>query len=44
MSQAVPPDVVRSLKAPLPSLLGYQILPPFMGHVNGMHPNRLLEE
>ncbi|WP_440958391.1 phytanoyl-CoA dioxygenase family protein [Oceanicaulis sp. LC35] len=43
MSLAVPPDVVRTLRAPLPSLLGYQIHPPFMGHVNGMHPNRLLD-
>lgn len=44
MSQAVPPDIIKALKAPLPSLLGYQIHPPFMGHVNGMHPNRLLED
>ncbi|WP_306014933.1 phytanoyl-CoA dioxygenase family protein [Oceanicaulis sp. MMSF_3324] len=43
MSLAVPPDIVRTLDAPLPSLLGYQIHPPFMGHVNGMHPNRLLD-
>ena len=43
MSLSVPPDVVRTLDAPLPSLLGYQIHPPFMGHVNGMHPNRLLD-
>ncbi len=43
MSLAVPPQIVRTLKAPLPSLLGYQIHPPFMGHVNGMHPNRLLD-
>ena len=44
MSLSVPPDIVRTLRAPLPSLLGYQIHPPFMGHVNGMHPNRLLED
>ena len=43
MSLAVPPEIVRTLEAPLPSLLGYQIHPPFMGHVNGMHPNRLLD-
>ena len=43
MSLAVPPETVRTLDAPLPSLLGYQIHPPFMGHVNGMHPNRLLD-
>lgn len=42
MSLAVPPDVVAGLAEPLPSLLGYQIRPPFIGHVNGMHPKRLL--
>lgn len=26
------------------SMLGYSIHPPFMGHVNGMHPLRLLDE
>ena len=25
-------------------MLGYSIHPPFMGHVNGMHPLRLLDE
>jgi ectoine hydroxylase-related dioxygenase (phytanoyl-CoA dioxygenase family) len=44
MSLAVPPEIVAELEEPLPSLLGYQIHPPFMGHVNGMHPRRLLEE
>jgi hypothetical protein len=43
MSLAVPPAIVRTLDPPLRSLLGYQIHPPFMGHVNGMHPNRLLD-
>lgn len=42
MNLAVPPEKVADLPAPLPSLLGYQIHPPFMGHVNGMHPKRLL--
>lgn len=44
MSLAVTPDVVSTLNAPLPSLLGYQIRPPFMGHVNGLHPRRLLSD
>ncbi len=44
MSLSVPPKTVATLADPLPSLLGYQIHPPFMGHVNGMHPRRLLEE
>ena len=43
MSLAVPPQTVATLADPLASLLGYQIHPPFMGHVNGMHPRRLLE-
>ncbi len=43
MSLAVPPSIVRTLEPSLRSLLGYQIHPPFMGHVNGMHPNRLLD-
>lgn len=43
MSLAVPPDIVAGLDDPLPALLGYQIRPPFMGHVNGLHPKRLLE-
>jgi ectoine hydroxylase-related dioxygenase (phytanoyl-CoA dioxygenase family) len=42
MSLAVPPDIVADLAEPLPSLLGYQIRSPFMGHVNGLHPKRLL--
>lgn len=40
MSLAVPPNIVSTLQDPLPALLGYQIRPPFMGHVNGMHPKR----
>jgi ectoine hydroxylase-related dioxygenase (phytanoyl-CoA dioxygenase family) len=43
MSLAAPPQLVAGLADPLPALLGYQIRPPFMGHVNGMHPKRLLE-
>lgn len=42
MSLAVRPDVVATLAEPLPALLGYQIRAPFMGHVNGLHPRRLL--
>ncbi len=43
MSLSVPPKIVAEMADPLPSLLGYQIHPPFMGHVNGMHPRRLFE-
>lgn len=37
-------DTVRALSPELRSLVGYNIFPPFMGMVNGMHPLRLLEE
>ncbi len=44
MSLAVSPATVAGLSEELQTLLGYAIHPPFMGHVNGMHPKRLLEE
>ena len=37
-------DRVKTMPAELQSLVGYSILPPFMGMVNGMHPLRVLEE
>lgn len=42
---AVPPDQVRALAMSprVRSLLGYDIHPPFMGHVGGIHPERLIE-
>ncbi len=43
MSLAVSPKTVAGLSDPLQRLLGYNIRPPFMGHVNGLHPKRLLE-
>jgi ectoine hydroxylase-related dioxygenase (phytanoyl-CoA dioxygenase family) len=43
MALAIPPEIVASLSDDLQSLMGYAIRPPFMGHVNGMHPKRLLE-
>jgi len=44
MSLAVSPRTVAGLSEELKRLLGYNIRPPFMGHVNGMHPKRLLEK
>jgi len=44
MSLAVSPRTVTGLSEELKRLLGYNIRPPFMGHVNGMHPKRLLEK
>ena len=42
---ALPPDRVRALSMSqrLRALLGYSIHPPFMGHVGGIHPARLIE-
>ena len=38
----VPPDVVRTLPRRLRELLGYNIYPPFVGYVDGRHPDRAL--
>jgi ectoine hydroxylase-related dioxygenase (phytanoyl-CoA dioxygenase family) len=38
----VPPDVVRELPKRLRELLGYNIYPPFIGYVDGVHPDRAL--
>ena len=43
MALAVPPDVVATLPERVQELLGYSILPPFIGYVDGQHPRRILE-
>jgi ectoine hydroxylase-related dioxygenase (phytanoyl-CoA dioxygenase family) len=43
MCLAVPPDVAASLPERARELIGYSIHPPFMGHVDGVHPRRLLQ-
>ncbi len=43
MTLAVPPEVVSGYPRRVQELLGYSIHPPFMGHVNGMHPARLID-
>lgn len=43
MSLAVPLDVVSGYPRRVQELLGYSIHPPFMGHVNGLHPARLID-
>ena len=40
----VPRAVARGLSDRVQELLGYNIHPPFMGHVGGLHPKRLLHE
>jgi ectoine hydroxylase-related dioxygenase (phytanoyl-CoA dioxygenase family) len=42
-SLAIPPAHVRTLSPRVQALLGYSIHPPFMGHVGGVHPRRLLD-
>jgi ectoine hydroxylase-related dioxygenase (phytanoyl-CoA dioxygenase family) len=40
---AVPRSVVRELPARLQELLGYNIYPPFLGYVDGVHPRKALD-
>jgi ectoine hydroxylase-related dioxygenase (phytanoyl-CoA dioxygenase family) len=42
MALAVPAEIVEQLPERARELIGYSIHPPFMGHVNGLHPRRLL--
>jgi ectoine hydroxylase-related dioxygenase (phytanoyl-CoA dioxygenase family) len=39
---AVPRERAARMSARVQELLGYSIHPPFMGHVGGSHPKRLL--
>ncbi len=39
---AVPRSVVRQLPERLQELLGYNIYPPFLGYVDGVHPRKVL--
>lgn len=39
----VPPERVRDMSPRLQTLLGYDIMPPFMGHVTGSHPAKVLK-
>jgi ectoine hydroxylase-related dioxygenase (phytanoyl-CoA dioxygenase family) len=43
MCLAVPAEVARTLPERARELIGYSIHPPFMGHVDGLHPRRLLQ-
>jgi ectoine hydroxylase-related dioxygenase (phytanoyl-CoA dioxygenase family) len=40
----IPPAQARAMSPRVRQLLGYSIHPPFMGHVHGVHPGRLLDE
>jgi ectoine hydroxylase-related dioxygenase (phytanoyl-CoA dioxygenase family) len=43
MSLAVPAECAEKLPERARELIGYSIHPPFMGHVDGVHPKRLLQ-
>jgi len=38
----VPPERVAAMAPRLQTLLGYEIMPPFMGHVTASHPTKVL--
>lgn len=40
----VPPDTMATLPSKLQELLGYNIYPPFVGYVDGRHPQRFLPD
>ena len=42
MCLAVPPEIAGKLPERVRELIGYSIHPPFVGHVDGLHPKRLL--
>jgi len=39
----VPPELARTLPPRLRELLGYNVYPPFLGYVDGRHPDRIVE-
>jgi len=43
MTLAVPPEIVARYPRRVQELIGYSLHPAFMGHVNGMHPARLID-
>jgi ectoine hydroxylase-related dioxygenase (phytanoyl-CoA dioxygenase family) len=40
----IPPALVRAMSPRLQVLLGYDIMPPFMGHVTASHPSKVLRQ
>ena len=42
MALAVPPELARGYSERVQELLGYDIVEPFIGYVDGVHPKRLL--
>jgi ectoine hydroxylase-related dioxygenase (phytanoyl-CoA dioxygenase family) len=42
MTLAIPAEIAEKLPERARELIGYSIHPPFMGHVDGRHPGKLL--
>ena len=40
----VPAELVRGMSPKVQTLLGYEIMPPFMGHVTASHPTKVLRD
>jgi ectoine hydroxylase-related dioxygenase (phytanoyl-CoA dioxygenase family) len=40
----IPGALVRAMSPRLQTLLGYEIMPPFMGHVTASHPSKVLRD
>ena len=40
----IPPTLVRAMSPRLQALLGYDVMPPFMGHVTASHPTKVLRD
>lgn len=43
LAKSLPPEIAGKLPERVRELIGYSIHPPFMGHVDGLHPKRLLQ-
>jgi ectoine hydroxylase-related dioxygenase (phytanoyl-CoA dioxygenase family) len=41
---SVPREQARAMSPRVQELLGYSVHPPFMGHANGLHPRRVLDD
>ena len=39
----VPPERTARMSPRLQVLLGYEVMPPFMGHVTASHPHKVLQ-
>jgi ectoine hydroxylase-related dioxygenase (phytanoyl-CoA dioxygenase family) len=40
----LPPAIARNMSPRLQAMLGYSVVPPFMGHVSASHPRKVFRE